>query len=224
MALKRQSERRLRKTGERRRAPSDAQLYCNLMTDVRGRMDVLRDVVSKAIALPNDLARLEFAALLLRKCLEQVALGSLISNREAYCVAYNKFEREWNARLILRDIERVNPPFYPIPVKQSGRPEAGRVHYQLIEDGFLTRKEFVKVYDKCAALLHAPNPYGSTPNYEYLAKQIPDWAKRLTRLLDQHVLRLAGAEIGALIHMREADGQVHHYGLTLDQLPKAVGP
>ena len=100
------------------------------MGDVRGRMDVLFDVSSKKVAMPNDLARLEFSALLLRKSMEQVVLGSLISNRDAYCAAFDQFERVWHAKLILRDIERVNPNFYPMPIKQIGRPEPGRVHYQ----------------------------------------------------------------------------------------------
>ena len=216
-------KRRLSKPVERRRILSDAQLYCNLMADVRGRLDVLRDVIAKTVALPNDLARLEFSALLLRKSMEQVAIGSLISNRDAYCAAFDEFQRVYHARKILRDIERVNPHFYPMPVVQEGKPEPGRpMHYRLVDDGFLTRDEFVKAYDKCAALLHAANPHGSTPSYAYFDRQIPLWADKLTRLLDLHVLRLVGAEIGYLIHMQESDGRVHHYTLSLDRVPKAV--
>src|SRR5688572_32558483 len=99
---------------------ADPTMYCDLMAEVRGRFKVLHAVVNKKLDLGSDLARLEFSGLLLRKSLEQIALGSLISNRNAFCKAYSNFEKSWNARLILQDIERVNPEFYPRPVEEVG--------------------------------------------------------------------------------------------------------
>jgi hypothetical protein len=190
-------------------------MYCQLMTEVKGRMSVLESVINKKIDLTSDLARFEFSALLLRKSLEQIALASLISNRVEFCKAYTHFESAWNARLILQDIERVNPQFYPRPVEEVGTPEPGKPrHMRGVSEGFLTREEFVKVYDKCAALLHAPNPYGSAPDLAYFDTNIPLWRTRIFRLLDRHMFVLAGSNAVYLVQMHEEDGRVHHYTLS----------
>ncbi len=51
-----------------------ATTYCTLMAEVKGRLAVLHAVHSKTYDLGNDLARMEFCALLIRKSLEQIAL------------------------------------------------------------------------------------------------------------------------------------------------------
>jgi hypothetical protein len=211
------------------RTISDAEAattYCSLMTEVKGRLATLDAVHSKRIDLGNDLARLEFCALLLRKSLEQIAIGSLVSNRDAFCAAYDQFETCWNAELILADIERVNPHFYPQPVEIMPVAQPGQHHLRggVIKE-FLTRKDFVKVYGKCASLLHAANPYGRVPDLGYFDKQIPLWAGQIARLLEKHLLTVAGSGSVYLIQMHETDGRVHHYILkpaTPDGLQRLV--
>lgn len=193
----------------------DVVTYCNLMAEVKGRIAVLEAVYTKKINLGSDLARFEFSALLLRKSLEQVALASLVSNRAAISAAYKHFSDSWNARLIVRDIERINPQFYPVPIDDEAADSAtGNRHITQLKDGYLTKDDFVKAYDKCAALLHAPNPYGSAPDLKYFDKQLPIWRYQLFRLLDRHYITLAGDANVYLIHMHEADGKVHHYTMS----------
>lgn len=189
--------------------------YCNLMAEVKGRIAVLDSVYTKKVDLGSDLARLEFSALLLRKSLEQVAIASLVSNKKAFTAAYDHFAESWNARLIVRDIERVNPHFYPVPINDEVvDPISKHRHITQLTDGFLTQDEFVKAYDKCAALLHAQNPYGSIPDLAYFDRSIPIWKGQLFHLLDRHYIRLAGDDNIYLIHMHENDGKVHHYTMA----------
>lgn len=192
-----------------------ATTYCTLMAEVKGRLAVLHAVHSKTYELGNDLARMEFCALLVRKSLEQVALASLVSNREAFCAAYDQFETCWNAKLILADVERVNPKFYPQPVETLASPEPpAKFHLKGLTDGFLTRNEFVNVYEKVASLLHAPNPYGRTPDLAFFDKNVPLWGAQIARLLDKHLFVLAGSSSVFFVQMHEDDGRVHHYTLN----------
>jgi hypothetical protein len=105
-------------------------------------------------------------ALQLRKMLELIAFGSLVANQQAYSAAYTKFAENWNARLMLRDVERLSPDFYPKPVVEAPSADP-KVRHNLVDRGsdFLSRDEFEKAYEKCGAILHADNPYGSKVDY-----------------------------------------------------------
>ena len=35
----------------------------------------------------------------------------------------------------------------------------GRKHFDRVEDGYLTKEDFVLLYDGCAEVLHCRNPY-----------------------------------------------------------------
>ena len=77
---------------------------------------------------------------------------------------------------------------------------------------FLTKKEFIKLYKKCGAIMHAGNPYGPQTNYGYYEKNIPGWRTRILNLLNTHTIRLLDDENIYLIHMKEdRDNKVHHY-------------
>ena len=51
-----------------------------------------------------------------RKILEIVAFGSIVANEKEYLEAYNKIEKHYHAKKILRFVERINLDLYPKPV------------------------------------------------------------------------------------------------------------
>lgn len=75
--------------------------------------------------------------------LELIAFGSLVANKDSYSAAYAKFAEHWNARLMLRDVERVNPDFYPRPVIEAPSTDPRAIH-NLQDRGsdYLTKDEF----------------------------------------------------------------------------------
>lgn len=76
----------------------------------------------------------------------------------------------------------------------------------------LTRREFVKVYKKCGAIMHASNPFGSRIDSEYYKNQVPKWVAKIMALLNAHTIRLLDDARFFLIHMREErDDEVHWY-------------
>jgi hypothetical protein len=105
------------------------------------------------------------------------------------------FEKLWNARLILNDIERLNPNFYPKPIREvSGSKPGAKSDLKDITEGYLTKDKFLKVYEKCGKIMHADNPYGAQTDYGYYERSIPLWMEEIRVLLNSHTIRLINDE------------------------------
>jgi hypothetical protein len=70
--------------------------------------------------------------------------------------------------MIISDLEDINPNFYPTPINQipSNEPGIKNTFEKLPKNSYLTKKDFVKLYKKCRAILHSENPYGRKINYD----------------------------------------------------------
>lgn len=200
--------------------PDDINKYCNLMEEVKRRTDAINALGSGQATTSYRATNIEFVYLQFRKILELVALGSLVANKVEFEKAYGEFSKCWNAQYLLRDMERVNPDFYPHPIVEVPSKEPGaKMEWQDKKDGFLTKKEFLKLYEKCGAIMHAGNPYGSQVDYGYYETNIQGWLNKIIGLLNSHSIRLVGDPNLYLIHMREANHKrVRHY--VFAPLPK----
>lgn len=156
---------------------------------------------------------LESISLQVRKILELIAMASLVANKTEYEKIYSNFANAWNAEYLLKDLGRVNPDFYPKPVMEtpSDDPKV-KNHLVDLDNDYLTKNEFIKVYKKCGAIMHASNPLGRKIGYEYYKKSIPEWRQKIINLLNNHQIRLLGHDGFYLIHMKEErDDKVHFY-------------
>lgn len=163
-------------------------------------------------ALPYNPTTTESICLQIRKILELIAFSSLIANQEAYASIHKHFAKHWNAKFLLADLERVNPHFFPKPVVETRQGEI--THCQDLTDGFLTKADFLHVYEKCGGMLHARNPYDSRNGYHYADKSISGWMEKIVNLLRIHKIQILGQEGLWLIHMHEkANDQVYVYQL-----------
>lgn len=139
-----------------------------------------------------------------------IAMGNLVVNKELYNEYNDKFSSNWNAKYIFRDLERLNPQFYPIPVKTDYTVEPKR--WVDIDEAYLTKDEAVKIYDKCGGLMHVPNPYGSQVDVFYYEKMIPIWYKKIFYLLNQHVIHMVGGEqMYCIVMCGDKNGNPHGY-------------
>lgn len=192
---------------------ADIQKYCHLMEEVKLRVWTIDDLLISQPPFKYQTAKIESIGLQFRKVLELIAFGSLVSNKEVYMQTYDNFSKAWNAELILKDLERVNPDFYPVPILEH-RQAQGEVaaHIEPVKENFLTRKQFVMVYKKCHAVVHASNPNGSKFDPALFESRFPKWRELIVNLLRSHTIRLVGSEAFYLIHMQErSDARVHHY-------------
>jgi hypothetical protein len=155
---------------------------------------------------------IESLCLQFRKILELIAMASLVANTKEYSRVHKDFQRHWNAELLLKDLERVNPRFYPQPIKEITSKKPGiKTEQEELKEGVLTRKEFIKIYKKCGAILHADNPLGRSSNYKYYERVMPEWLSKIIALLNCHNVRLVDQDRFWLIHMTENDDEVHYY-------------
>ncbi len=188
-------------------------LYAQQMREIKRRVEVLDYFLlagGHALYKPTTI---ESMCLQLRHILELIAFASLCANRTAYAAVHKDFASHWNAELLLRDLARVNPDFYPVPeIELPSRTPGVKTHVEDLKDGFLTKDEFVHVYKKCGAMMHARNPFGSKTGHHYFEKSIPEWRSKLLKLLNTHRIKVLGHPGFWLIHMKEdGDDEVHYY-------------
>jgi hypothetical protein len=188
-------------------------LYAQQMREVKRRLEVIDYFLlagGHALYKPTTI---ESTCLQVRQILELIAFASLCANQKAYSAVHADFASSWNAEYLLRDLARVNPDFYPVPeAEEASADPKVKIHAVEITDGFLTKEEFVKVYKKCSAMMHARNPYGSKTGHHYFEKALPEWRARIVKLLNVHRIKVLGHPGFWLIHMHEAgDDEVHYY-------------
>lgn len=196
------------------------ELYCNLMEEVKLRITAITEIRTKKNSTSFQATNIEFCCLQTRKILELIALSSLVANKKKFEEQKIKFEKFWHAELILKDIERINPNFYPNPIKETPNSDPQiKMDWQESKADFLTKEDLLKVYEKCGKIMHADNPFGSRTDLDYYEKQIDIWVRKIMSLLNSHLINLVDDTNLYLIHMHEGrDNKVHGYTFGL------VGP
>lgn len=190
---------------------TDRAKYADCMEEIKKRMvvvDAFLDGSRNALYLKTTV---ESIYLQFRMILELIAMASLSASPE-YMARYNRFRRHYNGKRILKDLEKVNSEFYPRPTRQVVDPDSGKVVEVVdVESGFLTKDEYVELYDICGHLLHADNPYAEgQQDMEVRLQEAPEWKKKIVTLLNHHQVQLAESGKQVWVLMRaESDGRVH---------------
>ena len=192
----------------------DITRYCDCMEEVKRRTLTVTTLLAGDWTTPFRATNVEFMCLQVRKILELVALASITANKEEYAKQRAKFDRDWHAERILRDLEKVNPRFYPEPGVQVVDESTGKVTdlRNREENDWLTQDQFVAVYNRCSEMLHAANPYGTQANHSEFEELVPEWNQRIVNLLNHHQIKLLDSDLmlWVLMENRE-DGRVHAF-------------
>lgn len=130
--------------------------------------------------------------------------------------------RSNHAKNILKEIEKLNPGFFPVPAVLTGR-DGNNTHVVLQESkpNTLSREDFVTLYDLCSHYLHVRNPFALdvVPDFR---RSLPEWLQRIRNLLEVHQVALIGGEFG-IVEMGKWDGTTaaifHHAGPTDKDIP-----
>lgn len=150
----------------------------------------------------------EFCVLQMRKILELIALSSLVSDADIYREKLGEIDKMWNAKLILQDIERIHPNFYPEAVFIDPH---DRFKWQPRQEPILTKEEFIKAYNKCGKFLHESSPFVSNKDidlaYDQVLKDIHDWGQKIINLLYTHIVHLYNDKNVFFITMDGGDGR-----------------
>ncbi len=185
----------------------ERQKYAQVMNEIKKRVKVVHSFLSNETNGIYRAPHIEIICLQIRKILELIALASLVVNQKIFLKKIQDLQKMWNAKMILKDIKRLNPDFYPKPIKEVPSSTAGVKSKLLdIQDGFLTEKEFETVYEKCGRILHASNPLGSRIDYSFYEYHIPIWMEKIKILLNSHKIKLLNDNNLYLVHMKEENG------------------
>ena len=191
----------------------DIKSYIDVMEEIKHRTEVISALHARAINVMYWPTHVESMVLQVRMIAELVALASLAANKSIFEQNRKKFEDYWHPKTILKDVESLNPNFYPRPIVEvpSKNP---LIKNKLVDmkNGFMKRDELIQVHRECGKCLHAQNPFGEDVNYDYYEKMIPKWMERIRKLLNCHEIKLLNGNRFWLVHMQEErDKKVHMY-------------
>jgi len=189
------------------------------MEEVKRRTLVISRLLNKELTTGYRMTDIETIYLQLRKVLELIALGSLVANVDEYSRQEKKFAQHWHAARILDDLQAVNPNFYPVPGVQVKDETTEKVKsVDSLKKPFLTKADFVTLYEMCGAILHAENPYGQSRDVAGYDQQVSTWLDKTVALLNHHQIQLLDSDLMWWVIMHaEDDGRVH--GFTMQKIP-----
>src|ERR1035438_9699065 len=122
--------------------PTDIEIYCSCIGRVRNHLGIADTVFAGKIDTGHHDLNAELIFLHFRKAREEIAFSSIAANREKYSAARAGFATEWNARRMLGFVEKVNPNFYPLPLKPPQETAPGQKFFDRVTEGFLTKEDF----------------------------------------------------------------------------------
>ena len=183
--------------------------YIECMDEITKRSVFIQDFYNLSLNRFPEPVVAETIGLQLRKILELVAKASLVAHRAIWEAASLWFKRDWHANEILDRIEKVNPSFYPHPVRESHVFDNGPVKAEWEDvpvESYLTKERFIDAYDSIGAMMHAHSP-ADPPDYrEFLAKT-EEWDGQIHELLGMHQIFLIGIPDAFFLVQMNVDGQ-----------------
>ena len=190
---------------------NDLYIYLKEMWHIKKRMEAIQTVATNKNSTLFQYTNIEFIMLQIRKVIEHIAMGNLVVNKDLYSKYNDKFSSNWNVKYIFKDLERLNPQFYPVPVKTDDTVKPKK-WVDVDKEMYLTKQEAIKVYNKCISLMHVSNPYGSQIDIYYYQKMIPIWYTKIMNLLNQHIIHMADREqLYCIVMNGDEDGNPHGY-------------
>ncbi len=198
--------------------PPELVIYCNCMERVKHHMRIIEGALFGSAVAPDHPDRetlvIETVFLHFRKALEEIAFASLTANREKYAAARPSYPRDWSVAGIFKAIEKFNPHFYPLPLKEPTETAPGQKHFERMDDAYLTKADFELLYGVTSDIIHAPNPF-SPPGPIPTHLTVQEWMTRIGRLLTWHLMQIPDLQGLWLIRV-PSDGPCHAFLASSD--------
>lgn len=97
----------------------DVGICLSILNKIKRHTKVLDAFIFKQVHAFYLQTTLKNACLQVRKKLELITFGSLVSNKKEFSRQHENFSKPWNASLKLKDMQRINPELYPYPIIQK---------------------------------------------------------------------------------------------------------
>lgn len=168
------------------------EIYLKNMRDIKRRLRYSERQIHE-FNNTQEYLFLENAILHTRKALECIAYASIAPNKKAYSKFRSEaktpadFRKDYHGAKILKQLGMVNKEFYPLPLIEPKLVGVRQWHFDRLKDGYLTKSQYIKLYDRLGKFLHSDNPWDNDKGYLNLAKDMPESIKRIMALLQVHV-------------------------------------
>lgn len=164
-----------------------AGLYASLLDEAMVRITSI-DFAVRGLSQLHPAMVQDFCFLELRMLCELIALGCLVAHGEINATQASILQKEFAADKIIRRLETLHPNFYPHAIRIY--PIVGEVKFDRVQEGFLTKRELIKLYAECGSKLHRGslkklvNVMDNVPPVDY--RKIVAWTNKIIVLLNQH--------------------------------------
>ena len=185
------------------------QRYFVQLVGIRHRLVILDRLIKMELTTGIIGPDVEFVCLQFRKLIEQVAMISLIAHVDEYAQAQLKFSTQWNAKKILKEIEQINPNYYPVPARLK-IDERGAYVDPIVNRDYLTKDDFLELYQTTSSVIHAENPFTAkvkSPHTIHAA--FKKWYEKVYTLIVSHVVMLYQGEYVFYGEIFSANGMPH---------------
>lgn len=181
-------------------------LYTKCMEEIKKRTLVIERIISGRNTTGFRYTDIDFICLQYRKIFELIVFANLVSNKEEYAKKRASFATDWKIESILKEIEKINPDYYPKPTTQIIDNQTGKVKsWGNINDGFLTKDDLIEAYNECSNLLHAENPFNKPIDLDKYSKKFSNWQSKIKKLLNHHLIQLSDPDKLFAVNMRRSD-------------------
>jgi hypothetical protein len=185
------------------------------MAYLRWRVDAIYEnmrMIQNKCHPMHDVLVAEFCFLQIRYCCEILALGCVAIHLDASLA--RSLEKERDAKAIMKPFDKTKPNFFPLPVKVA-HTDATATHNDDHVEGALTKQELLETYSRLGDALHIGHlkKYKAARLPAYDLKQVDDFMRKLTRLLDRHTYTFEdGAHMIMVIMNEDPTGKIWlHY-------------
>jgi hypothetical protein len=183
---------------------TDIEKYSANMTEIKLRVALINVSLATRPATELIPMAIEAIGLQFRKVFELIAFASLAANRAQYSLTYRDFAEDWQAAKLLKNLQRVNPNFYPKPVIET---PSGDLHIVASlkdrDQDYLTQVDLIAAHGRCGGLMHTANPFAELTDYAFYQRSFPSWRTKIMNLLNIHRVQLLGDSGFYHVHMKE---------------------
>jgi hypothetical protein len=164
-----------------------AQIYARLLDEARNRLNSIPTIRRELGPWVPTYVTDESAYVQLRMVCELIAIGCLVAHGDIPVTRVGKLLSAKYPTVIMLEMEKLHPDFYPIPFDQDGE------IFTELKTGFLTKPDLLALYDECGNALHRGTlkkvirGHTKLPQFERVMK----WVNLTTRLIFRHNIRLA---------------------------------
>lgn len=170
--------------------PSDRwkQLYCDAMTEIHMRQDVIQRIVDRRVKLPIRPAY-ELCHLEMRMICELIALSSLAVHGELPGTRSSRLQSAYRADMILKALEKMHPAFFPNPATARENSDGTITITDQDRDAF-SKSDIIELYNQVDDVLHR----GRFKDWGFLELKadaidaISDWPIKIRNLLECHTI------------------------------------